>query len=160
MPRIYDFDVVTADPAADDDDIFALKDDVGPARRSPGLTRGRADVLKVETLLANAGLHDLEEGPTGYAGFGLDDAIRAFQKRRGLTVDGVLQPGGETIAALERELRPRFRGLRAPRPEEADEHLNRIGRGEGGLFEVRPRPLVLHDIPDLPEIEGGADPRV
>jgi len=98
------------------DDIFALSDAIGPRRRND-----RADVFKVETLLANTGDHDLEDGPTGYAGAGLDNAIRAYQKRRDLAVDGVLEPGGETIAALDRELRPRMGGWRAPRPDEADD---------------------------------------
>jgi hypothetical protein len=45
-----------------------------PSGRDVG--KHRHDVLKVETLLANTGDHDLEDGPTGY------------QKRLGLAVDG------------------------------------------------------------------------
>lgn len=134
-----------------DDGIFVLSDGVGPRRRNR-----RSDVLKVETLLANAGGHDLEDGPTGYAGSQLDDAIREYQKRRGLVVDGILEPEGETIASLEREFGSRFAGWRAPRPDEADDHLNRIGRGEGPLFAVKPRGPILHPIDNLPEVDAGA----
>jgi hypothetical protein len=134
-----------------DDGIFALSDAVGPRRRNR-----RNDVLKVETLLANAGDHDLEDGPTGYAGAHLDQAIRAFQKRRELEVDGVLEPDGETIAQLERELGGRLAGFRAPRPEEADDHLNRAGRGDEPLFETRPPAPVLHPIRNLPAVSAAA----
>jgi hypothetical protein len=134
-----------------DDDIFALSDAVGPRKRNR-----RHDVLKIETLFANTGDHDLEDGPTGYAGSQLDQAIRAFQKRRGLAVDGVLEPGGETIAALESELGGRLDGFRAPRPDEADDHLNRGGRGEEGLFAVGSPPPILHAIDNLPPIGPGA----
>jgi hypothetical protein len=40
-----------------DDGIFTLGDAVGPRRRNR-----RHDVLKVETLLTNAGDHDLQDG--------------------------------------------------------------------------------------------------
>jgi hypothetical protein len=134
-----------------DDDIFSLGAAVGPRRRNRC-----HDVLKVETLLANTGDHDLEDGPTGYAGAQLDQAIRAYQQRRGLAVDGVLEPGGETIAALARELGPRLAGFRAPRPDEADDHLNRSGRGEEPLFDTKAPAPVLHPIRDLPVVSVGA----
>jgi peptidoglycan hydrolase-like protein with peptidoglycan-binding domain len=62
----------------------------------------RRDVARVERLLGRAGVLDLDEtdGVTGYAGLRLDEAIRGFQKRHGLKVDGQINPGGETITAL------------------------------------------------------------
>ncbi|NFV81885.1 peptidoglycan-binding domain-containing protein [Magnetospirillum aberrantis] len=61
----------------------------------------RADVAKVQTLLGKAGYLDLgQDGPSGYANPNTDKAIRDFQKENGLQVDGVLKPGGPTIAKL------------------------------------------------------------
>jgi peptidoglycan hydrolase-like protein with peptidoglycan-binding domain len=60
--------------------------------------------LKVERLLEGVGLLDTRptEGPTGYYGTRLEEAIKGFQKQNGLSVDGWLAPGGETIRALKR----------------------------------------------------------
>lgn len=62
----------------------------------------REDVAKVETLLSETGDMDLRktDGPTGYAGMRLENAILNFQKRNGLKPDGYVAPGGETIRAL------------------------------------------------------------
>lgn len=62
----------------------------------------RLDVAKVESLLGARGYLDLDktEGPTGYAGVRLTDAVKRFQKDNGLKVDGRLNPDGETIGAL------------------------------------------------------------
>ncbi len=67
-----------------------------------GGNNGRADVAKIETLLGLAGTLDLKktDGPTGYAGQRLLDAIRTYQKHNGLSVDGRLNPGGQTLQAL------------------------------------------------------------
>lgn len=64
----------------------------------------RLDVAKVESLLGAHGYLDLAktEGPTGYAGVRLTDAVKRFQKDNDLKVDGRLNPGGETIGALVR----------------------------------------------------------
>jgi len=59
----------------------------------------RRDVAKVEALLGRLGEMNLGEtdGVTGFAGARLDEAIRGFQKRHRLKVDGQVNPGGETI---------------------------------------------------------------
>lgn len=61
-----------------------------------------ADVAAVEQLLGQAEYLDLDQtdGPTGYFGFRLEDAIRCFQKDHGLKVDGTLLPEGPTLASL------------------------------------------------------------
>lgn len=66
----------------------------------------RNDVANLEGLLRLTGDMDLSrtDGPTGYYGSRLDEGIRRFQTRRGLTVDGVVNPGGQTIRALKTEL--------------------------------------------------------
>jgi len=65
----------------------------------------RADVARLETLLHRAGHYDVTGtgGPTGYFGSPQEDAIRAYQKARGLTVDGLVLPNGETMMALGAE---------------------------------------------------------
>lgn len=62
----------------------------------------RRDVAKVETLLGSAGELDLKktDGPTGYWGFRTEDATKTFQKKHGLKVDGLVNPGGETVTKL------------------------------------------------------------
>lgn len=66
----------------------------------------RFDVALIETLLAKNGFFDLAqtEGPTGYYGMALEDAIRTFQKTANLKVDGLVNPGGPTLAALTSRL--------------------------------------------------------
>lgn len=66
----------------------------------------RGDVAKVEGLMGAAGPLDLwqTDGPTGYYGARLEDAVKRFQKSKGLKVDGHLNPGGETIGSLHDHL--------------------------------------------------------
>ena len=61
---------------------------------------------RVECLLKLAGVHDLAptDGPTGYFGTRLEEAVKAFQKDHGLRTDGEITPGGETLKALARTL--------------------------------------------------------
>jgi len=70
-----------------------------------GAHNERADVARLETLLHRAGHYDVNgtNGPTGYFGGPQEDAVRAYQKARGLTVDGLVLPEGETMAALSSE---------------------------------------------------------
>ncbi len=73
---------------------FRILDSVGMEGRN-----NRRDVAKVESLFGRLGELNLAEtdGVTGFAGARLDEAIRRFQKRQGLKVDGHINPGGETI---------------------------------------------------------------
>src|SRR3546814_5976426 len=72
-----------------DRDLFSLG---GPVGRSAD--NDRADVIKAQILLGNTGYYDLAGlgATTGWAGGGLDDAIRRFQTDHGLAPDGVLLP--------------------------------------------------------------------
>lgn len=60
------------------------------------------DVARVEMLLDQTGDMDLKpsEGPTGYVGQRLIDAIVAFQKRNKLPPSGFIHPGDATHRAL------------------------------------------------------------
>lgn len=64
----------------------------------------RIDVAKIETLLGKSGYLDLDatEGPTGYYGARVEDALKRFQKDGGLKADGLVNPDGPTLAALTR----------------------------------------------------------
>jgi peptidoglycan hydrolase-like protein with peptidoglycan-binding domain len=105
---------------------FKLQGTVSPS----GGDNTRADVAKVQTLLGKAGYLDLgQDGPSGYANPNTDKAIRDFQKENGLQVDGVLKPGGPTIAKLG--------GLLG-------------GRAEANSF--MPRRAPFDEKPDVPDI--------
>ena len=83
---------------------------VGP----PGLpeTRNRpGDLGRVERALGDAGFLGGERRNPVFD-TRLETGVRDFQRRKGLKVDGLLNPGGPTIRALGRVLaRPPLRGL-------------------------------------------------
>lgn len=81
--------------------IFSLSLPVGMTGKNR-----RGDVAKVEGLMGAAGPLDLwqTDGPTGYYGARLEDAVKRFQKSKSLKVDGHLNPGGETIGSLHDHL--------------------------------------------------------
>lgn len=93
------------------DDIFSFGGSVG---RNGDNNRG--DVIKAQTLLADAGYLDLPSPgiPTGWPGEGLTRAITRLQKDNGLEVDGLLLPmlpqgrvaangAGETLHLLQQQ---------------------------------------------------------
>lgn len=83
------------EPDSGSEDYFSLSSNVGREAFND-----RADVIKAQTLLGHAGYIDLEpvKGPTGWYGKPLELGIRRYQKDNGLTVDGVMLPGGEPEA--------------------------------------------------------------
>ncbi|MBM3567790.1 MAG: peptidoglycan-binding protein, partial [Alphaproteobacteria bacterium] len=86
------------------------------------------DVLKAETTLGYAGHYgDLErlDGPTGYAGSGLVEGIRGYQKAHGLTVDGRMDPGGETVTRLRHDIGEDFASHSAPDHRTVIDHHER-----------------------------------
>jgi len=76
---------------------FRIRDSVG----MEGLN-ARRDVAKMESLLGRTGDLNLDEtdGVTGFVGLRMDEAIRRFQKRNRLRIDGQINPGGETLTTL------------------------------------------------------------
>ena len=108
---------------------LTIKGPVGPF----GPNR-RADVGKVETFLSRTGNHDLipTDGPTGYYGTRLEDAINAFQNTNGLKVDGLLNPGGKTIKTLANKLKDQIKPpTRLAPPPNPAAPLTPPGRGTG-----------------------------
>jgi lysozyme family protein len=86
------------------DGPFALRGPVGPYKQNR-----QGDVAKVQSLLHDAGYMDANQtdGPTGLFSRALLEApIKRFQSDQGLQVDGLLEPGGETIGALESLIGP------------------------------------------------------
>ena len=134
-------------------DWFALSADVG--RNRPNL---REDTFRVESLLANDGDAELRggDGPAGRWNFGLDGAIRRFQKRNALKVDGWLRPGGPTIEALRARQGDAFAGFDVPTTDEIAAHHAAIAEGSAPLIAFASPQATLAPIPDLPKL-GQAD---
>jgi hypothetical protein len=133
---------------------FDLDDWVGPGHPS-----GRADVAKLEAILANSGDFPMErfQGPTGYWGGALDAGIRAYQKRNGLKVDGALRPGGPTISHMRDSFAGLFDGYAPPTVEDIDAHQNIVGDDNPGTIAWRRPAVDLSQVPGLPEIDQEAD---
>src|SRR3546814_15941743 len=64
--------------------------------------------------------------------------MRRYQKDSGLSVDGIMLPGGETLSALQSSLGARLKIFDAPSPDEVDDHHDRIAQGQDGLLTVTP----------------------
>ncbi|MBL8833525.1 MAG: peptidoglycan-binding protein [Rhodospirillales bacterium] len=133
------------DPASD---WFALSGFTGR-----GFDTRREDAVRLEGILANSGDLDLTatEGPTGYWGTALDTAVRRYQKRNGLKVDGWLRPGGPTIAHMRDTLGSALDGFEVPTPDEIDAHHAALDAGGTPLIAVSPK-TDLAAIPGLPDI--------
>ena len=116
-----------------------------------GTRNARADVARLETLLHRAGHYDVSGtgGPTGYFGPPQEDAIRAYQKARGLTVDGLVLPNGETMAALGNEIGA------TPQPPAGNDDQSPANRAPGDQVVVLPLlPAVGAVIADTAPIWG------
>jgi lysozyme len=124
MPFSFLDDIATdlpstfAPPAADNapGDLFRLSGSVGELGDNT-----RPDVIKTQIMLGETGHLDLDSlgGPTGWPGSTLSRGLRNYQKDRGLTVDGIMLPDGETLRSLSGDL-GEMAGYRAPTPEEVD----------------------------------------
>jgi hypothetical protein len=128
---------------------FELAADVG--RNRPNR---RDDLIKVESLLANDGDPDLRgrDGPSGRWNTDIDAAIRRFQKRNRLKVDGWLRPGGPTIEALRARQEDAFAGFDVPTQDEIDAHHSAIAEGGEPLIAFASPQAIFRPIPDLPKL--------
>lgn len=132
-------------------DLFDLSGPVGL-----GGANDRGDVIKTQVMLGNSGDFDLAGlgAPTGWPGSDLTQGIRAFQKRHGLTEDGLILPvpadgvgpdgAGETLEAMRGELR-RMKGYAAPTPQDVDRHWQVAARDPDTLSDDSsiPSPIVV-----------------
>lgn len=143
------------------DDPLRIKGPVGPIAPNR-----RADVAKVETFLDRTGDFDLAptEGPTGYYGTLLQEGITRFQDANGLKRDGLLNPGGETIAALARRLKDQI-GPIPPGPTApltSSDAASGAGRDAGqGSVPVHYHPgggMPRTIVPGAPDPSGGPEP--
>jgi len=139
----------------------SIKGPVGPIAPNR-----RADVGKIETFLDRTGDFDLArtEGPTGFFGTTLQDAITNFQGASGLKPDGLLNPGGETIGALANTLKGQIKP--SARKHAAPIAPRGAGTGAGqGTLPVNLPPggglprAVAPEFPGLDRDPGGTAPR-
>ena len=112
----------------------------------------RKDVAKVETLLGKSGHLDTRktDGPTGYFGGRVENAIKGFQKDRGLKVDGKLNPGGQTISALDKLFGKQGRVIKRPAfdpPKNNDNYqVQLMPQEDSSEYEGhQPRPAVVRN---------------
>ncbi|WP_341912215.1 glycoside hydrolase family protein [Ferrovibrio terrae] len=106
----------TSLPSVDTEDLFRLSGSVGAQADND-----RQDVIKTQLMLDRAGHLDLGSlgGPTGWPGGELTRGLRSYQKARGLGVDGLMLPDGETLRSLSDDLAD-MAGTRVPTPQEVD----------------------------------------
>jgi hypothetical protein len=128
-------------------DWLKLDGDVGLGRANK-----RADLVKVESLLANSGDLDLSDigGPTGYGLYTVEDCVKKYQRRNGLDVDGWMRPGGPTISKMEKLLGGLLGGYPAPTPAQVDLHHRLRAQGKDGLLNVELPPISLKGNPIVP----------
>ncbi len=114
-----------------------------------GARNQRDDVAKIEGMLAQTGFLDTSKtnGPTGYYGERLHQAITEFQKQQGLRTDGLINPDGPTVAALRASVAPPGK---SDNVRQAAETLLAMGRnGDTILAHLTPEEAeLLHRITD------------
>jgi hypothetical protein len=122
-------------------DLFRIAGAVGPEAAN-----ARDDVIRAQILLGRTGDLDLDSlgGPTGWPGSELTRGLRRYQRRKGLTVDGLMLPDGETITALQKDLFDSLADYRAPTTAEVDGFHDRLARYRAdGSEDVEPPRMQL-----------------
>jgi hypothetical protein len=144
-------------PFPDDTDPFSFSGSVGRNGDND-----RTDVIKAQTLLADAGYLELPSPgmPTGWAGEGLFRAIGKVQKANGLPVDGLLLPlrdgavgengEGETLQSLQGLLGGRMYGTVVPTPQDVDRFFEVYARDPDAPLPFRTKEIRPDDPPPLP----------
>jgi peptidoglycan hydrolase-like protein with peptidoglycan-binding domain len=103
------------------------------ARVGNGMENRRDDVRTIQRSLGALGLmpEDPFDDPHGFIDERTEDALRNFQSRKGLLVDGWAGPGGET----ERELRDALSGLARSSRSDWFEFANRAAKAKSTVAE-------------------------
>lgn len=125
LPIDRDQNPVPPSSIPDFGDLFRLTGAIGSEAAN-----ARDDVIRAQILLGQSGDLDLDSlgGPTGWPGGELTRGLKRYQRRKGLTVDGLMLPDGETINALQEDLGERLAGYRAPTTAEVDHHHDKLAR--------------------------------
>ncbi len=80
--------------------LLNLKSDVSRSHKLE-----EEDILKTKVALNKEGYYDVPDyGMTPYSDERMFDGMKKFQKEKGLQVDGVMRPDGETVNALDKAL--------------------------------------------------------
>ena len=109
--------------------------------------------MRLEGILANSGDLDLiaSDGPTGHWGTALDQAMRRYQKRHRLSVDGWLRPGGPTLALMYATMARVLEDFAVPTPDDVDRHHASLRAGTGPRIAIVPQ-VKLSPVLDLPDV--------
>jgi lysozyme family protein len=138
------------------DDLFSFGGSVGRNGDND-----RSDVIKAQTLLADAGYLDLPAPgiPTGWPGDGLTRAIASLQKDNGLEADGLLLPmtqgrvaengAGETLHLLQQN-GSHLKRRPAMTPQQVDSYWQRPRSAEGEVQLAQAGSVQTDAMPALP----------
>ncbi len=122
----------------------------------------RSDVIKAQTLLADAGYLDLPAPgiPTGWPGDGLTRAITTLQKDNGLEADGLLLPmmqgrvaengAGETLHLLQQQSGGRLKHRPAMTPQQVDSYWQTPRRAAGEVQLAQADVVQTDAMPEFP----------
>ncbi|MFN3398923.1 MAG: peptidoglycan-binding domain-containing protein [Ferrovibrio sp.] len=137
-------------PTGNFGDLFRFTGAIGPEAAN-----ARDDVIRAQILLGESGDLDLDSlgGPTGWPGGELTRGLKRYQRRKGLTVDGLMLPDGETITALQDDLYDRLARYRTPTTAEVDRFHDRLARYRTDGNDDVKRPRI-----ELERLDGGTLP--
>lgn len=123
---------------------------------------GRDDVIKAQTLLADAGYLDLPAPgiPTGWPGDGLTRAITNLQKDNGLQADGLLLPMpqgrvgengiGETLHLLQQQSGSHLKHRPALTPQQVDDYWQQPRSADGETQVAQASSVQTDAMPQTP----------
>ncbi len=93
--------------------LLNLKSDVSRSHKLE-----EEDILKTKVALNKEGYYDVPDyGMTPYSDERMFDGMKKFQKEKGLQVDGVMRPDGETVNALDKALHKHQAGDESPKSQ-------------------------------------------
>jgi lysozyme len=128
-PALPSLPAVAGSAGDDPEGFFNLSGSVGDLGDN-----NRSDVIKTQIMLGETGHFDLGGlgGPTGWPSSDLSRGLRRYQQDRGLTVDGIMLPGGETLRSLGDDL-AEMKNYRAPSPDEVDRQHRQLAQAQAGI---------------------------